>query len=335
MIMMCVKMRTNLFIKNLHFYNSLLLKNKHMYKLCKDINTAFFIDDSPIIQKEEYIKPVVDNKYKHFYERTDNFINTMESNLPVDNRYLMYHNLKTLTFSSYNSINIFKQLYAHIFCGGCYRFRRNDIFINNRLVNEHGWILYHELLHMASSYKNKYSIYIHSGFCNDAIGHAINEGYTELLTERYFNDEKEEEKCAYGYYTNIAKIIENIVGRETMTNLYFKADLNGLIKELNKYAKKNDIIDFLLNLDAKFYFDFKLSILFYNNNDFLIDNINHFIINTYINKLNLDNVSTDLIVYNSLQLNNELNLINQKSAKETDNRNIIKLIKNKKQRTQL
>ena len=120
-----------------------------------------------------------------------------------------------------------------------------------------------------------------------------------------------------------------------MTNLYFKADLNGLIKELNKYAKKNDIIDFLLNLDAKFYFDFKLSILFYNNNDFLIDNINHFIINTYINKLNLDNVSTDLIVYNSLQLNNELNLINQKSAKETDNRNIIKLIKNKKQRTQL
>ena len=56
MIMTCVKMRTNLFIKNLHFYNSLLLKNKHIYKLCKDINTAFFIDDSPIIQKEEYIK---------------------------------------------------------------------------------------------------------------------------------------------------------------------------------------------------------------------------------------------------------------------------------------
>ena len=115
-----------------------------------------------------------------------------------------------------------------------------------------------------------------------------------------------------------------------MTDLYFNADLNGLIKELNNYAKKNDIIDFLLNLDTKFRFDFRLSYFLNNNNSFLINNINNFLINTYINKLIINNAQKDIITNSIIELNNKLNLLDQEDIKNISKRNIVKkLIKRK------
>ncbi len=96
--------------------------------------------------------------------------------------------------------------------------------------------LYHELLHMASSYitKNKGV----SGFLNEikvpfhrtAIGSILNEGYTEILTKRYF---KCTDKEYYKKEVILASKIEEFIGREEMEHAYFEGDLNYIIERFN------------------------------------------------------------------------------------------------------
>ncbi len=97
--------------------------------------------------------------------------------------------------------------------------------------------LYHELLHMTSSYihKNKGV----SGFLNEIrapfyrtnIGSLLNEGYTEILTKRYF-------KCTDNVYykkeVELARRIEEFIGREEMEKAYFAGDLNYIIERFNE-----------------------------------------------------------------------------------------------------
>lgn len=108
--------------------------------------------------------------------------------------------------------------------------------------------IYHELLHMASTkmtddnttrtgfhYINKYG----------NIGTGINEGYTYLLSKRYFEDTN----YGYNYQLIIAERLEEIIGREKMESLYLNANLYGLINELKKYDEEKVIMKFIYNLD--------------------------------------------------------------------------------------
>ena len=68
--------------------------------------------------------------------------------------------------------------------------------------------IYHELFHMASSkFINKFKIYC--GFRQNNIGRAINEGYTELLTYRYFSLDNSS-SYTYEYLKIIVENLENI-----------------------------------------------------------------------------------------------------------------------------
>lgn len=96
--------------------------------------------------------------------------------------------------------------------------------------------LYHELLHMASSYNHKEKDV--SGFLNEIkttfstikIGSILNEGYTELLTKRYF-------KCTDNEYYKkeviLASRIEEFIGREEMEKAYFEGNLDYIIERFN------------------------------------------------------------------------------------------------------
>ena len=96
--------------------------------------------------------------------------------------------------------------------------------------------LYHELLHMASSYNHKEKDV--SGFLNEIkttfstikIGSILNEGYTELLTKRYF-------KCTDNEYYKkevlLASRIEEFIGREEMEKAYFEGNLNYIIERFD------------------------------------------------------------------------------------------------------
>ena len=108
---------------------------------------------------------------------------------------------------------------------------------------------------MASSYyyRDDKQIISKIGFCHwqyssnsvFEIGNALNEGYTEALTKRYFGT-----NGAYAYEVLIVEHLEQIIGKELMETLYFKADLNGLIEELSKYVPEYEISEFITSFDV-------------------------------------------------------------------------------------
>ena len=110
--------------------------------------------------------------------------------------------------------------------------------------------IFHELFHESNFIITKDRVFF--GFAQYAketiIGQAINEGYTSALTRRYFNYENE---GIYSYVVEslLVTMLEEIVGREKMEELYSKADLYGLIKELKKYNTEQKIVDFIKNCD--------------------------------------------------------------------------------------
>lgn len=110
----------------------------------------------------------------------------------------------------------------------------------------------HELLHQASSKSIDGVVY--SGFStysnSEYIGVGINEGYTQLLSERYFC---ENEGSSYFIEVEILKILENIVGKDKMEKYYFKADCSSLITQLTNYEEYNSIIEFIKDVDCIHY----------------------------------------------------------------------------------
>ena len=107
--------------------------------------------------------------------------------------------------------------------------------------------IFHELLHMSSS-RNTEDGYI-SGFDSLSIGTAINEGFTEYMREKYF-------RSIPGNYTNsddwritVVKGLEYLVGEKEMESFYFNADLPGLIKALERYSSREEVIKLLFLID--------------------------------------------------------------------------------------
>lgn len=132
---------------------------------------------------------------------------------------------------------------------GSYDVRENKIQIDN---GGYASAIFHELFHMASTiYKDDIC---YSGFCQISsklgvnLGFSLNEGYTELLTKRYFGHVTELPK-SYVVEVHIASKLEEIVGQEKMESLYLNADLPGLINELKKYAYEEEIMNFISGTD--------------------------------------------------------------------------------------
>ncbi len=116
--------------------------------------------------------------------------------------------------------------------------------------------LFHELLHLSSTYI--FENHFFCGFSQEKIdehgytiyriGQGLNEGYTQLLAERYFK-EYGDRKGAYPLFVRIASYLEIIIGREKMESLYFDVNLEGLIQELEKVAPRDEIRALIKDLD--------------------------------------------------------------------------------------
>ncbi len=160
-----------------------------------------------------------------------------------------YHNnIRTLKIRYYDFI--VEKILGRCSYSGEYSPRRNTISIAEETYE---YSIFHELMHMASSYVYKGVTY--SGFSQYSIkkdnevqiGHVLNEGYTELMTRRYFGHDENTE--AYEMETFLAGQLEKVVGKEIMESLFLKADLKGLINELSKYSSVDKAIEFVHNLD--------------------------------------------------------------------------------------
>lgn len=114
-------------------------------------------------------------------------------------------------------------------------------------------VIYHELFHLASSTDNKtYELF-----------QPFNEGYTQLLAERYFNENTEK---AYLFETCILKIVETILGKDILEKEYFRSNLKEAIKEISKYETPENIKDMMINFRIIFDLNKKGDISFIEKN---------------------------------------------------------------------
>lgn len=241
--------------------------------------------DGPLV--EPTTKPDITNKHpKDGQEQLDKFIKKMEENFSEETLTRMYNNLKKLKINEKNIYLIFLSAINGGLVGGAYFPETNQVVtysqkgldISKRLyeIFKHKdsrfqleQIYSHELLHMASTSKNNGKIcagfhhfyapgnnipkilrnlLTYSGRLTDfSIGMGINEGYTELLNTRIFN--REGAGGIYSIYRETARLIENVIGKDKMTELYFKNDLKGLVKELSNYISEKETKRLIVILD--------------------------------------------------------------------------------------
>lgn len=171
----------------------------------------------------------------NYQKDIDNFIKVVAKDNDIDLT-TFYKNLETLTIGL-ETDDLFNMGYDNL---------NNQIFFNDEETYYNS--INHELFHVAS---NKIiGEVIYSGFykwdknTKTVIGLGLNEGYTELLQNRYFNK-------YHGY--PIQKIyieqLEQIIDPITIKKAYFSSNLSLITNELKKYAEKDEIIKFITGLD--------------------------------------------------------------------------------------
>lgn len=228
---------------------------------------------SPTIEKKYQgvdISQIINLEYKAL---TTDFINVITQIIKPQNLTIFYNNINTVLINQ-GKKNIFNP-----FIVAEYDAPKNIVLLgNNHYINS----LFHELLHMASTIFQDGIIY--SGLSEQNIGIGLNEGYTELLAKRYFDKSSNN---GYIFETQIAKLLELIIGQEKMESYYFNANLYGLIEELRKYNNFYSIDKFIANLDSLALreispgFSDNFVTEASNSLKFIID----FLCNTYVSKL--------------------------------------------------
>lgn len=179
----------------------------------------------------------------------NDFIVVLTSNFSKEYLTNFYNNISSIKIQEHNYK--FRNFFHKVEFNGGYYAKNNSIKLS--IKDKSYTALYHELFHMASSVFKNGTIY--SGFrqhnnynFKQDIGIGLNEGYTQVLTERFFGNIPET-KYSYPFETHIAKLLEAIIGQDKMAKYYFNANLSGLVKELEKYSSYNNIINFITNLD--------------------------------------------------------------------------------------
>ena len=196
------------------------------------------------------------NQYLHFdkyNEMISDFYDILDSNFGHCNLSIFYQNFKSLQIRD-RKRNILD--YLNIAVSGAsaaaeYDQRKNRMYVVEKKQHKLKNVIAHELLHMATSKEDDFAMCC--GFqqfnknSKTLIGTALNEGYTEHINQQHFFPDYFED--SYLHEQSIAYEIEKIVGRSKMEQLYFEADLYGVIKELTKYVSLEEVIVFLRDFD--------------------------------------------------------------------------------------
>ena len=195
------------------------------------------------IKKSPMIKEELDNEY--YPEFVLDFIYKMKDRFDLS---IFYKNIKDADFKPVNESEM-ERPYA----GAEYDVMSNVVHYIPRTMKDN---IMHELLHMATCIETTDGAI--SGFMqvrNDGygIGLGLNEGYTELMDNRYFLDYSENKikDLNYVYTTSkyICSILEYLLGKEHMEDLYMHADLLTLYKELSEYSSPRRAYNFITRFD--------------------------------------------------------------------------------------
>ncbi len=170
-----------------------------------------------------------------------NFINKLLQNTKIDNLKNLILNFPYITIK-YHSASYDPSI------SGTYNGKTKEIHIYN---SDNKVSLHHELLHASSADIRFMNIGFKIVLKNGLIfGKGLNEGYTELLNNRFFNYTS----TSYDYLQKLAKQIENLcTDKENMIEYYFNADIFSLISELIPKISLKEIIDILVDMDMLLY----------------------------------------------------------------------------------
>ena len=213
-------------------------------------NKKIKISRIPLLKNIRLNKSIKENNMS--YERFNEFIRYFE--------YILKRRFpEELLNNFYDNVSDFK-IYSVCFQLGDFLKKReryagrynpvsNTIIINIK-DGECFYSIYHELFHMAST-NRMITDRVQSGFLVNhngmSVGKGLNEGYTDLLAYRYFSHAGL--KVGYPLEYRYAKVLEQVVGQETMEKLYITSNPNGLVHGLLKYDSMDNIIDFVKLLD--------------------------------------------------------------------------------------
>lgn len=265
------------------------IKNNN-YSLKRNINFRNKKISIPLIMKNSKITNENDTEC-NIQAYINNFNQVLLNNFKEDSLLIYLNNLVNLRVGS--SKFTFLKLLWNSEIMAIYFVDKNKLVI--RKGNKKESTIYHELFHVASSIIDGNTYFI--GFSQytskkGMIGKGLNEGYTELLTNRYFNSNDKsyqfEMKCAY--------LLEQIVGKQQMENLYLKADLFNLKNTISEYTTEENFTTFLTNLDiindttysSLYYYYYKEDTL-NRYRDILI-----FLVETYSKKLYLSYINSEI-----------------------------------------
>ena len=261
-----------------------------MRGICLDEECAVYELPEEIKEKNKSIEfTILDNKYK---KRLENIYQTIKNDVSKDNIKLLYSNIpNTEVREEYIKGLIFSIISNNIIEE--YNIKKNCIYLYTSRYS--GSSLTHEVLHSLSSYYDEDRNIFYNGFSqttnNHSLGEALNEGYTEYQNIEIFKANINE--TLYIYEIIIVKLLEKIVGRRYMRDMYFHADLYNLIRTLNNFTSINNIKNFLYRTD--YILNYRKSIFKSEKATDAFLGINHFLIDTYSNYL--------LYLYNNGEIN--------------------------------
>ena len=249
-----------------------LIKNFYIKPKKIKMNLVKYSDPSVVkveeLPDELYNNPIEENTiidnpiYEKYY---DKFCKVIEANIPKEDLGNYYRNFKSLAGKDTNlKAKLFYLMRGKVIGGGYFPID-NTFDPNSSIISRFMNTDTHELLHASSSYFDKekkiiycgfQQVFIKEGYDNkkgkrkfETYGLALNEGYTQYLNIKLFDTNDERSKQIYENEQIIAKGLEEIVGEDKLKSLYFRGDLNGLVNELCKYNKKEDVYKFITLTD--------------------------------------------------------------------------------------
>ena len=220
-------------------------------KLIKDKSELVVIVSKPKISHIKLTKEDIENiRKKPIGDELLKFRKKICKNFKSENLNLLNNNIKTAKIK----IKYFApEILSLKFSSGKYKLKENKITLINLLKKGS---TNHEFFHMATSF---YDTKVQTGFSgfqqsfyflNKGIGYGLNEGYTELLTKRYFYEEIKFRNYSYDICTFFAEKLEKIVEKERMELFYMTADLYGLHKYLLNFDDSENVLKFIKTLDS-------------------------------------------------------------------------------------
>lgn len=214
----------------------------------KKINgTVIYKSPEVLVEKYNISRCLYFDKYN---EIVIEFTKILENNFSHCNLSLFYKNIEALKIKDrVEDLETLKFKLQNKNIRAFYHIKKSNIQLLT--LNHYISSLFHELLHLST--RKKVGKVVYCGFSqvdsNQAIGMYLNEGYTEYLNQKYF---LKKELSSYLRAKIFAQGIERIVGKNKMEELYFDANLSGLIDELGKYCQIEDAVNLINKID-KFY----------------------------------------------------------------------------------